>query len=322
MQACIAFGVGLLAALLSIGAAAQSAYPSRPLRFVVGFGPGSAVDVAGRLVIPRLSEILGQPILVENRVGAGSNIAAEFVARAPADGYTLFVASIANAINASLQKNLPFDFLKDLVPVSGLVTLPHLLVVHPSMAARSVQELVALGKSKPGEILYASSGNGTSAHLSAELFNLMTGTKLVHVPYKGSPQAVTDLLAGRVALMFSPASTVLPQIKAGTLRALASTSRERAAAAPDLPTVIEAGLPGFETTVWFGLLGPAGLPSEIVDRLSVAMNQVLANSELKAQFAGQAMDPLILKRAEFSAYVRNETEKWARVVKETGMKAD
>lgn len=146
MQACIAFGVGLLAALLSIGAAAQSAYPSRPLRFVVGFGPGSAVDVAGRLVIPRLSEILGQPILVENRVGAGSNIAAEFVARAPADGYTLFVASIANAINASLQKNLPFDFLKDLVPVSGLVTLPHLLVVHPSMAARSVQELVALGK--------------------------------------------------------------------------------------------------------------------------------------------------------------------------------
>ena len=322
MQAWIALGIGMLAASLSAQAVAQGAYPSRPLKFVVGFGPGSAVDVAGRLVVPRLSEVLGQPILVENRVGAGSNIAAEAVARAPADGYTLFIASIANAINASLQKNLPFDFLKDLVPVSGLVTLPHILVVHPSIEARSVQELIALDKAKPGSLLYGSSGNGTSAHLSAELFNLMTGSRLVHVPYKGSPQAVTDLLAGRVALIFSPASTVLTHIKAGTLRALGTTGRARAAAAPDLPTVIEGGLPGFETNVWFGLLGPAGLPNEIVERLSAAMNQVLANSELKAQFAGQAMDPLVLKRAEFANYVRNETEKWARVVKETGMKAD
>ena len=208
------------------------------------------------------------------------------------------------------------------MPVSGLVTLPHILAVHPGIAARSVQELVTLAKSKPGEILYASSGNGTSAHLSAELFNLMTGSKLVHVPYKGSPQAVTDLLAGRVALMFSPASTVLTHIKAGTLRALGTTGRERTAAAPDLPTVIEGGLPGFETNVWFGLFGPKGMPNEIVERLSAAMIQALAGSELKAQFAGQAMDPLAFPRAEFASYVRHETEKWARVVKDTGMKAD
>ncbi len=322
MQAWFAVSAGLLATLLSLAATAQGAYPSRPVKFVVGFGPGSAVDVAGRLVTPRLGEALGQTILIENRVGAGSNIAAESVVRAPADGYTVFIGSIANAINASLQKNLTFDFLNDLVPVSGLVTLPHILAVHPSIAARSVQELVTLAKSKPGEILYASSGNGTSAHLSAELFNLMTGTKLVHVPYKGSPQAVTDLLAGRVALMFSPASTVLTHIKAGSLRALGTTGRGRTAAAPDLPTVIEGGLTGFETNVWFGLFGPVGLPNEIVERLSAAMNQVLANGELKAQFAGQAMDPLALSRTEFASYVRNETEKWARVVKETGMKAD
>ncbi|MFN0302198.1 MAG: tripartite tricarboxylate transporter substrate-binding protein [Burkholderiales bacterium] len=193
---------------------------------------------------------------------------------------------------------------------------------HPGIPARTVQELVALDKSKPGALLYGSSGNGTSAHLSAELFNMMTGTKLVHVPYKSSPQAITDLLAGRVALMFAPASTVLTHIKAGSLRALESTGRERAAAAPDLPTVIEAGLPGFETNVWFGLFGPAGLPNEIVERLSTAMNQALASNELKVQFAGQAMDPLILSRVEFARYVRHETEKWARVVKKTGMKAD
>lgn len=322
MQGWIAVGTGLLSMLLSMAATAQGVYPSRPVKFVVGFGPGSAVDVAGRLVTPRLGEALGRTMLIENRVGAGSNMAAENVVRSPADGYTLFIGSVANAINASFAKNLTFDFLKDLVPVSGLVTLPHILVVHPSIPARTVQELVSLAKSKPGELLYGSSGNGTSAHLSAEFFNMMTGTKLVHVPYKGSPQAVTDLLAGRVALMFSPASTVLTHIKAGSLRALGSTGRERASAAPDLPTVIEAGLPGFETNVWFGLFGPAGLPNEIVDRLSVAMNQALASSELKAQFAGQAMDPLILSRAEFASYVRHETEKWARVVTETGMKAD
>jgi tripartite-type tricarboxylate transporter receptor subunit TctC len=319
MRAIIGCGM-LVAILFSSVAVAQGTYPNRPVKFIAGFGPGSAVDVAGRLVVPRLSELLGQPILVENRAGAGSAIAAENVARAPADGYTLFLGSVANAISASLTKNPTFDFLKDLAPLSGLVTLPHILVVHPSVQARTVQEFIALSKS--GSLMYGSSGNGTSAHLSAELFNLMTGAKLVHVPYKGSPQVMTDLLAGRVALMFSPASTVLPHIKAGTLRALATTGRARAAAAPDLPTIIESGLPGYETNVWFGLFGPAGLPTDIVERLSTAMNQAIQGAELKTQFAVQGMDPLPLPHAAFAGYVRHETEKWARVVKETGMKAD
>jgi tripartite-type tricarboxylate transporter receptor subunit TctC len=316
----------LLAAALSLGAPvcawAQGAYPSRPVKIVVGFPPGSAADVVARIVAARMGEGLGQPLVVENRPGAGSSIAAENVVRAPADGYTLLFGTIANTINTSLSKNLAFDFVRDLVPVAPLASVPNLLVVHPALAVHSVRDLILAAKAKPGEILYGSSGNGTGPHLSGELFNLMTGVKLVHVPYQGSPQAMTDLLAGRVQLMFAPASTALPHIKAGTLRALASSGAARAGAAPDLPTIAESGLPGFDTSLWFGLLAPASTPRDIVDRLHREIARVLAEPEVKAQLAGQGIDPMSGTPAQFAAHIREETMKWARVVQASGARID
>jgi len=315
-----------LAAALSLGAPvcawAQGAYPNRPVKIVVGFPPGSAADVVARIVAARLGEGLGQPLVVENRPGAGSNIAAENVARAPADGYTLLFGTIANTINTSLSKNLAFDFVRDFAPVAPLASLPNLLVVHPALAVHSVRDLILAAKAKPGEILYGSSGNGTGPHLSGELFNLMTGVKLTHVPYKGSPQAMTDLLAGRVQLMFAPASTALPHIKAGTLRALASSGVARAAAAPDLPTIAESGLPGFDTSLWFGLLAPASTPRDIVLRLNREIARVLAEPEVKAQLAGQGIDPMNGTPEQFAAHIREETMKWARVVQASGARID
>ncbi len=304
------------------GAPAGGAYPSKAVRLLIGFPPGSAADVVARIVTPRLGETLGQPVVAENRPGAGSSIAAEATVRSPADGYTLFMGSVANAINASLNKDITFDFTKDLAAVAGLATLPNLLVVHPSLPARSVAELVAAAKARPGAILYGSSGNGTSPHLSGELFNLMADVKLVHIPYKGSPQAVTDLLAGRVQVMFSPVSTVLPHIKAGKLRALASTGAQRTAAAPDLPTVSEAGLPGFETSIWFGLFAPAATPRDVIDRLARETARVIGAPDLRAQLAAQGVDPLQKTPGQLAEYVREETDKWGQVVRNSGARVD
>jgi tripartite-type tricarboxylate transporter receptor subunit TctC len=316
---CLAAIVGACA---SAGSWAQGAYPNKPVKLVVGFPPGSAADIVARIVAARMGEGLGQPVVVENRPGAGSNIAAEAVVRAPADGYTLLLGTIANTINSSLSKNLSFDFARDLAPVATLASVPNLLVVHPSLGVRSVQELIAAAKANPGGILYGSSGNGTGPHLSGELFNLMTGVKLVHVPYKGSPQAMTDLLAGRVQLMFAPASTALPHIKAGTLRALASSGAQRTGVAPDLPTIAESGLPGFDTSLWFGLLAPATTPRAIAERLNREAVRVLAETELRNQFAAQGIDPLGGTPEQFAATIREETAKWARVVQVSGARID
>src|SRR6476620_9073500 len=264
INASFAAGAFLFAAIAS----AQTSYPVKPVRIIIGFPPASAADIVGRVVAAKMSDGLGQQLVIENRPGASSNIATEAVVRAPADGYTLFMGTIANTINASLYSKLPFDFARDLAPIAAVASVPNLLVVHPSLPVRSVQDLINVAKAKPGEILYGSSGNGTGPHLSGELFNLMAHVKLVHIPYKGSPQAMTDLLGGRVMAMFSPASTALPHIKAGTLRALAASSARRTSVAPDLPTVAEAGLPGFETSVWFGLLAPAATPRDIIERLN------------------------------------------------------
>ena len=312
----------LMLALAGTCAQAQGAYPNKPVKLVLGFPPGSAADVVARLLAPRLGENLGQPVVVENRPGAGSNIAGEAVARSPADGYTLLLGSVANAINATLSRNLSFDFARDFAPVSGVATLPNLLVVHPSVPAKSVQELIVAAKAKPGDLMYGSSGNGTAPHLSGELFNLMAGVKLVHVPYKGSPQAVTDLLAGRVLVMFSPASTVLQHIRAGNLRALASTGLARTGAAPELPTVAESGLAGFETSVWFGLVAPLGTPVEVLDRLNRDTQRALAAPELKSQFAAQGVDAMGGSREQLAAYIRQEIDKWARVIQASGAKID
>ena len=320
----LSFAVGLASrfALAASASAQAQSWPSKPLRIVVGFPPGASADVAARLVAAKMSESLGQSVLIENKPGAGSNIATESVVRAPADGYTLFLGTIANTINASLSKNLPFDFGRDLAPVASLASLPNLLVVTPSLGVSTVQELVAAAKRKPGEILYGSSGNGTGPHLSGELFNLMAGVKLTHVPYKGSPQAMTDLLGGRVQAMFAPASTALPHIKAGTLKVLAVSSAKRTGASPELPTIAESGLPGFETAVWFGLLAPAGTPRDIIERLNREANRALADPAVKTQFAAQGIDGMGGTAEQFAAYIKDETAKWARVVQASGAKID
>ena len=306
-------------------AAAQSTYPSKPIRLVAGFPPSSAADVVMRIVAPPLGAALGQPVIIDNRPGASSNIATEAVARAAPDGYTLLLGSVANTINTSLYKRLPFDFNRDFTAVAGLASLPVMLVVHPSVPARSVKELVTVANARPEGLMFASSGNGTAPHLSGELFNLLAGTKLVHVPYKGSPQALTDLLAGRVLVMFSPVSTVLPHVKSGALRALATTGLTRTALAPEVPTVAESGLPGFETfeaSVWLAIVAPSDTSREIVDRLASEVARVLALPEVKAQLAAQGADPMLRGPEALSAYIQSETVKWARVVKTSGATVD
>jgi tripartite-type tricarboxylate transporter receptor subunit TctC len=318
---------GLLAAAASLSplarAAAQEAgeFPSRPLRLVLGFPPGSAADVSARLIAQGLAGPLGQQVVVDNRPGAGSTIAAGQVVRAAPDGYTLFLGSVANTINASLQRDLPFDFARDLAPVAPLVSVPNILVLHPSVAAAGVAELVALAKREPGSLFYGSSGNGTAPHLSGELFNLLAGVRMTHVPYPGSAQAVTDLVAGRVGVMFSPASTVLGHIAAGRLRALASTGAARAASTPDLPTMEQAGLPGFTSTVWFGLTAPAATPPAVVARLAAATRGALSGAELRGQLASQGFDILEGGPEELRRLIAEETAKWARVIEASGARA-
>ena len=315
------FALAMGTALLAASVAAQT-YPSSPVKVAVGFPPGSAADVAARMVTTQLGQILGTSFVVENRPGAGSNIATEAVARAPADGYTLLMGTVANTINHGLYPDLRFNFATDLAPIALVGTVPNLLVVHPSLDAKTVAELIAAAKAKPGTLTYASSGNGTSPHLSGELFSEMAGVKLVHVPYKGSSQAVVDLVAGRVSLMFSPASTVLPHIKSGKLRPLASTGLTRANAMPELPTLSESGLQGFDTGVWFGLLAPAKTPPAVIERLAKATVQARESAELKSQFGSQGIDLLQGGPKEFEDYIGKEIAKWAKVIKAAGVKLD
>ncbi len=308
--------------LTAAGARAEADYPTKPVRVIVGFPSGTVADVIARLLGAKLSQSLGQQFLVDNRPGASSNIGAELVVRAPKDGYTLFMSTVANTINASVYQHLNFNFSTDLAPIMLVGSVPNILVVNPSLPVHSVADLIALAKTKPGEIFFASSGNGTATHLSGELFNVMAGVKLSHIPYKGSSEILNDLIAGRVTVMFSPASTVLPYIKAGTLRALASTGAKRTAAAPDLPTIAESGLPGFETSVWMGLLAPAGTPSDVIEKLDKALTAALASPDIKAQFATQGVDEIGLGPKEFGTYIRAETDKWAKAVKAAGVKID
>jgi len=316
---------GLLtaAAILPLAAHAQSGdvFPSRPVRLVLGFPPGSAADVSARIIATALAGPLGQSVVVENRPGAGSNVAAGQVVRATPDGYTIFLGSVANTINHSLQRELPFDFARDFAPVVPLVSVPNVLVVHPSLQATSVRELVGLAGRQPGGLFYGSSGVGTAPHLSGELFNLLAEVRMTHVPYPGSAQAVTDLVAGRVGVMFSPASTVLGHIREGRLRALASTGAMRASSAPDLPTMEEAGLSGFTSTVWFGLVAPSATPESVVARLATAARAALAEAEVSRQLAAQGFDILPGGPAELRALIAAEIAKWARVIEASGARA-
>jgi tripartite-type tricarboxylate transporter receptor subunit TctC len=310
----------LLILVLPAKALAQDNYPSRPVRIVVGFGPGSAADLTARVLAQRLSQTMGQQFFIENKPGGGSTVAAEQVVRGPKDGYTLFVGTVANVINAVLQPDLSFDFAKDFAPVVYATSSPNILVVHPSTGVSSVKELIALSKAHPDKVFYGSSGVGTSPHLSGELFNMMAGTKMVHVPYSGSAQAVTDLLAGRTQVMFSPASTVLQYVASGQLKALASSERERASAAPDLPTVAEAGLPGFDTSVWFGLVVPTGTSHDIVEKLSHAVDDALQNEAVITSLHTAGLDIKGGTPEAFGAFIATETKKWNDVAIAAGLR--
>ena len=310
--------LSMTAALLGTNPCAWAAYPDHPVRIVVGFGAGSAADVAARIVAEELSRTLGQRFFVENKPGAGSNTAAASVAKGDADGYTLFLGSVANVINSSV-KTSSTDLKKDLQPIALLCSLPNILVVHPSVKATTVQELIALAKAEPEKLNYGSAGAGTSLHLSAELFKSMAGINMVHVSYTGSPQATQDLITGRLHVMFSPVSTALPQIEAGNLRALAWSSSTRGPSLPNLPTVAESGLPGFDTSIWFGLLAPLTTADAIRDQLAEAITRAIKSEPVIKAFRVQGIEPLEGGPTDFAKYIAEETEKWADVVMKSGL---
>ena len=310
----------LLAVFANDTARAQGDYPNKPIRLVVGFTPGSVADITARVLGNRMGQILGQSVVVENRPGAGSNLAAEFVARSAKDGYTLFLPGSANIANAAINPNLPFDVAKDFAPVGLVSAAAVILVVHPSLAVNNLQELIALVKSKPGELSYASTGIGSAPHFSGELFMQRTGTKLVHVPYQGSPQAATDLLAGRVQVMFSPATAVISLVQDGRLKVLASAGSKRPGILPDVPTMIESGMPDFDTAIWFGLMAPAGTPREAVDKLSHALREAVKSSDVVAAWRPQGVDPLDGGPDELARLIAVELKRWGDVATAAGLK--
>ncbi len=319
-----AVGAGMAAGALPAASFAQSSgvYPNKPIKFVVGFAPGGATDLIGRLMAKKMGDALGQPVIVENKGGASSNIGADAVAKSSPDGYTFYVNAITNAINASLFAKLPFDFEKDFEPVALFALVPNILVVHPSVKANTLQEFIALARANPGKLAYASSGNGTSIHLSGELFKIMAKVDLLHVPYKGSAPAVTDLLGGQVQCMFDNMPSSLPHVKSGKLRALAVTTRERSPSIPEVPTVEEAGLPGFDVSSWFGLMAPKGTPKEIVARMNLEANKALASAEIKKGFLDLGAVPAPMSAEAYGEFIHVEIKKWAEVVKVSGAKAD
>jgi tripartite-type tricarboxylate transporter receptor subunit TctC len=294
--------------------ARAEAYPSRPVRIVVGFGPGGAPDILARLIGQWLSERLGQQFIIENRPGAGSNIAAEAVAHAPAEGHTLLLASMGNAVNATLYGNLNFDFLRDIAPVAGISREPLGMEVHPSFPAASVPEFIAYAKANPGKIGYGSAGSGTSLHMAAELFKMMAGVDLVHVPYRSSAAALTDLLGHQVQVVFSPLPSSIDHVRTGRLRALATTGAARSGALPDTPIVGDF-VPGYEASAWYGVCAPGNTSAEIVDRLNREINAGLADAKLKARLEELGSVPFVASPSEFGKHLAEQTEKWGKVVK-------
>jgi tripartite-type tricarboxylate transporter receptor subunit TctC len=295
-------------------AAAQENYPSHPIRLIVGFAAGSSGDVAARIVSHKLGNLLGQSVVVENRPGASSMIATEYVARAKSDGYTLLLATIAATINTTLMPDKGPNFEKDLAPITLVGSLPNILVVNPKLGVNNVQDLIALAKQKPNDLFYGASGIGSGPHLATEFFIQMAGVKMTGVLYPGSAQTVTDLIAGRIQVMFSPASTVLGLIKDGKVKALATSEAKRASIAPDLPTIAESGLPGYNTGLWFGILAPAGTPQPVVDKLSETTNDALKDPETLKSLQAQGLDALGGTPDDFAAFIKSETERWARVI--------
>ena len=313
-------GAVLLTALAT--SAFAQGYPTKPAKVIVPYPPGGPTDIVARVVSQKLSEQMGQQFIVENRPGAGGNIGAEAVAKSPADGYTLLVATTAHAINPALFKSLGYNLVKDFAPVSQLTSGPLVIVANPSLPVKNVKELIALAKAKPGTLNYASSGNGQSTHLSAELFGAMAGVKMNHIPYKGSAPALTDVMGGQASLMFDTMLSAMPQVKNGKLKAIAVTSAARSPAAPDVPTVAESGLPGYEAIAWNGLLAPAGTPAEVVNKLNAELKKALDAPDVKDRFSAQGFGAAWNTREAFAKFMQAELDKWAKVVKVSGATLD
>jgi tripartite-type tricarboxylate transporter receptor subunit TctC len=305
---------------LSRVAAAQT-YPTQPVRLIIGYTPGGSADTTARLIGHWLSERLGQTVVVESRPGGGTNIATEAVVRAPADGYTLLLVAPANTINATLYEKLNYNFIRDIAPVAGLIRFPNVIVVNPSVPAQTVPEFIAYAKANPGKINMASAGNGSTIHVSGELFKMMAGVSMVHVPYRGGAPAMTDLLGGQVQVMFDNLPTSIENIRAGKLRALAVTSTTRSELLPDVPTVAEF-LPGYEASAWYGVGAPRNTPDEVIGRLNKEINAALADPRMLARVADMGATLLAGSPADFGKLIANETEKWSKVVKFAGIRAD
>ena len=305
----------LLMAAIATGPAWAESFPNKPIKLVVGFPPGGINDIVARVVGQKLSESLGQPIIVENRAGAGGTIGADSVAKAKPDGYTLLLGSVSNiAMAPSQYKALPYDPVKDFMPVALLASAPNILVVNPSLPVKSVKDLIALAKQKPGQISYASAGNGTSNHLTVELLKVLADINLVHIPYKGDTPAVTDVIGGQVPMMFPTLPVALPHIKSGKLRAIAVSSAKPTSLMPGVPTVAESGaLPDFEVSVWVGILAPAGTPKDIVERVSTELTKIVRLPEMKQKLASLGAEPATMDSVQFAAYIKSETAKWSKV---------
>ena len=321
--ALVAAAMALFAGVAAPDASAQAAWPSKPIRIVVPFPPGGTTDILARAAAQKMAEAWKEQAVIDNRPGAGGNIGAELVAKAPADGYTMLMGTVGtHAINASLYAKMPYDHVKDFAPVILVAAVPNVMVVHPSVPAATVAEFIAWAKANPGKVNFASSGSGTSIHLAGELFKTQTGLAMTHVPYKGSAPAIADLIGGQVQVMFDNLPSALPQIRGGKLRALAVTSRERANALPDVPTVAESGLPGFEASSWFGLLAPTGTPREVVVRVNAEIARWLASSDAKDKLASQGAIAAGGSPEDFASHITAETAKWQKVVRESGAKVD
>ena len=317
--------LALLPMFVAAAAPAQSSapnYPSKPIRIVVPQSAGGSTDLTARLVAQKLADALGQPVVVDNRPGAGSIIGTDIVAKAAPDGYTLLVVASSITINPSLHKKLPFDPVRDLAPITQLSAFPNMLTVHPALPVKTVRELIALAQAKPGQINYGSSGTGTGTHLSAELFKSMTGVDMVHVPYKGGGPAVTALLGGQVQLNFATIPSVLPHVRAGKLRAVAVTTIKRSPAVPEVPTIAESGVPGYDHGPWNGMLAPAKTPRTVIARLSAEVARIVHLPEAKAVLVHEGAEPVGNTPEEFAAIIRAETAKWEKVIRAAGIKAD
>jgi len=311
-----------VAVSLAVVFPAQAQYPVRPVRLIVPFPPGGGTDTMARVIGPKLGEALGQQIIPENRGGAGANIGAEIAAKSPPDGYTLMLATITNAIGATLYTKLNYDLVRDFAPITRLATTPHIFVVHPSVPVKSVKEFIAFARARPGELTYSSSGAGSAAHLAGELFSSLAGVKMVHVPYKGGGPSMVALVGGEVSLCFATMPSAINYVKSVRLRGIAVTTEKRSPSMPDLPTIAETGVAGYEAGSWYGLSAPAGTPKEIVARLNAETIKVMALPDVKERLFNAGFEVVTSSPEQFAAFTRSEIQKWGKLVKATGLKAD